>query len=138
MKKLATLFNFLGFAIQYLIPIVLFGDIVPYTKEGFGRCLTGMGYIAIGLVLFFCFKKFKEWLLQRPKSIKRALVLSVFPIVWWVAILLGLDFLSAFVLKLSNYWDKVILFILLGRGCYVVSEALANTEEGVKNERPAE
>lgn len=138
MKKLATLFNFLGFAIQYLIPIVLFGDIVPYTKEGIGRCLTGMGYIAIGLVLFFCFKKFKEWLLQRPKSIKRALVLSVFPIVWWVAILLGLDFLSMFVLKISNYWDKVIIFILLGRGCYVVSEALANTEEGVKNERPAE
>lgn len=138
MKKLATLFNFLGFAIQYLIPIVLFGDIVPYTREGLGRCLTGMGYIAIGLVLFFCFKKFKEWLLQRPKSIKRALVLSVFPIVWWVAILLGLDFLSMFVLKISNYWDKVIIFILLGRGCYVVSEALANTEEGVKNERPAE
>lgn len=138
MKKLATLFNFLGFDIQYLLPIILFGDVVPYTKEGLGRCLTGMGYIAVGLVLFFCFKKFKEWLLQRPKSIKRALVLSIFPIVWWFAIFLGLDVLSAFVIKLSVYWDKVILFIILGRGCYVVSEALANTEEGVKNERPAE
>jgi hypothetical protein len=132
MKKLATLFNFLGFAIQYLLPIILFGDVVPYTKEGLGRCLTGMGYIAVGLVLFFCFKKFKEWLLQRPKSIKRALVLSIFPIVWWFAIFLGLDVLSAFVIKLSVYWDKVILFIILGRGCYVVSEALANTEEGAK------
>lgn len=132
MKKLATLFNFLGFAIQYLLPIILFGDVVPYTKEGLGRCLTGMGYIAVGLVLFFCFKKFKEWLLQRPKSIKRALILSIFPIVWWFAIFLGLDVLSAFVIKLSVYWDKVILFIILGRGCYVVSEALANTEEGAK------
>lgn len=132
MKKLATLFNFVGFAIQYLLPIILFGDVVPYTKEGLGRCLTGMGYIAIALVLYFCCKKFKEWLLQKPKSIKRALVLSIFPIVWWLAIFLGLDFLSAFVLKLSNYWDKVILFILLGRGCYVVSEALSNTEEGAK------
>lgn len=138
MKKLATVFQFAGFVVQYLIPIVLFGDIVPYTKEGVGRCLTGMGYIAIGLVLFFCFKKFKEWLLQRPKSIKRALVLSVFPIVWWVAIMLGLDFLSVFVLKISNYWDKVIIFILLGRGCYVASEALADTEEGVTNERTHE
>ena len=138
MKKLAILFNLAGFVIQYLLPIILFGDVVPYTREGLGRCLTGMGYIAVGLVLFFCFKKLKEWLLQRPKSIKRALVLSIFPIVWWAAILFGLDFLSTFVLKISNYWDKVILFILLGRGCYVVSEALSNTEEGVKNERTVE
>lgn len=132
MKRLATLFSIVGFAIQYLFPIIIFGDVVPYTKDGVGKCLTGMGYIAIALVLFFIIKKLKEWLLQRPKSIKRALVLSVFPIVWWLAILLGLDFLSAFVLKFSNYWDKVILFILLGRGCYVVSEALSSTEEGVK------
>ena len=138
MKKLATLFNFVGFAIQYLIPIIIFGDVVPYTREGVGRCLTGMGYIAIGLALFFCFKKLKEWLLQRPKSIARALILSIFPIVWWLAILLGLEFLSTFVLKISIYWDKVILFILLGRGFYVVSEALSNTEEGVKNERTVE
>lgn len=132
MKKLATLFQFVGFAVQYLFPIVLFGDVIPYTKEGVGRCLTGMGYIAIALVLYFCIKKLKEWLLQKPKSIKRALILSVFPIVWWLAIMLGIDFLSTFVFKLSNYWDKVIIFILLGRGCYVVSEALSNTEEGVK------
>jgi hypothetical protein len=138
MKKLATLFNFVGFAIQYLIPIILFGDIVPYTRENLGRCLTAMGYIAIGLLLFFCGKKFKEWLLQRPKSLKRALVLSIFPIVWWVAIMFGLDFLSDFMLKIANYWDKIILFILLGRGCYVVSEALSNTEEGVKSERTTE
>ena len=129
MKKLATLFNFAGFIIQYLFPIVLFGDIIPYTKEGIGRCLTGMGYIAIALVLYFCCKKLKEWLLQKPKSLKRALILSVFPIVWWAAILIGVDFVSEFVLKFSNYWDKIILFILLGRGCYVVSEAIS-AEEG--------
>lgn len=138
MKKLATIFSFVGFAIQYLIPIILFGDIVPYTRENLGRCLTAMGYIAIGLLLFFCGKKFKEWLLQRPKSIKRALVLSIFPVVWWLAIMFGLDFLSDFVMRIANFWDKIILFILLGRGCYVVSEALSNTEEGVKSERTTE
>lgn len=132
MKKLATLFQFVGFVIQYLVPIAIFGDIVPYTKEGLGRCLTGMGYVAIALALFFACKKGKEWLLQRPKSITRALILSVFPIVWWVAILIGVDFVSAFMLKFAHYWDKVILFILLGRGCYVLSEALAAGEEGAK------
>jgi hypothetical protein len=135
MKKLATLFSFVGFAIQYILPIVIFGDIVPFTttKEAVGRCLTGMGYIAIALALFFVLKKVKEWILQKPKSIKRALLLSVPPIVWWVAIFIGLDYLSSFMLTFANYWNKVILFILLGRGCYVVSEALASGEEGAKS-----
>jgi putative Mn2+ efflux pump MntP len=132
MKKLATLFQFVGFIVQYILPIALFGDIIPYTKEGIGKCLTGMGYVAIGLALYFCIKKFKEWLLQKPKSIKRALILSVFPIVIWLAIMLGLDFLNAFIMKISAYWSKIIIFILLGRGCYVVSEGLSNTEEGAK------
>lgn len=130
MKKLATFFSIVGFAVQYLFPIILFGDIVPYTKDGLGKCLTGMGYIAIALAVYFASKKVKEWLLQKPKSIKRALLLSIFPIVWWAIILLGADFLSAFMLDFSNFWDKVILFIILGRGCCVVSEALL--EEGVK------
>lgn len=131
MKKLATLFQFVGFVIQYLVPVVIFGDIVPYTKESVGKCLTGMGYVAIALLLFFVAKKFKEWLLQKPKSIKRALILSVFPIVWWLAVMLGLDFISSFVLKFSNYWGSVIIFILIGRGCYVVSEALTSAGEDV-------
>lgn len=135
MKKLATLFSIVGFAIQYILPIAIFGDIVPYTREGFGKCLTGMGFVAIALVLFFATKKIKEWVLQKPKSIKRALLLSLFPIVWWLAIFIGLEFLSAFVLKFSNYWDKVLVFILLGRGCYVLSEAFAAEGEGVKSER---
>ena len=133
MKKLATIFQFVGFVVQYLLPIIIFGDIIPYTAEGFGRCLTGMGYIAIALALYFASKKVKEWVLQKPKSTKRALLLSIFPIVWWLAILCGVNFVSDFVMKFSDYWDKVILFIILGRGCYVVSETLS--EEGVKNER---
>lgn len=131
MKKLATLFSFVGFVIQYIVPIAIFGDIVPYTAEGVGKCLTGMGYIAVALVLFFAFKKAKEWLLQKPKSIKRALLLSIPAIVWWVAIYLGLEYLMSFMFTFSEFWCKVILFIILGRGCYVVSEALS-AEEGVK------
>ena len=130
MKKLATFFSLAGFAIQYLLPIIVFGDIVPYTKEGWGRCLTGMGYLAVALALYFVSKKVKEWLLQKPKSIKRALFLSLFPVVWWVVVFIGVDFLTEFTANFAAFWDKVIVFILLGRGCSVVSEALV--EEGDK------
>lgn len=131
MKKLATLFAFLGFAIQYVIPILLFGDIVPFftTPEAISKCLTGMGYVAVALILFFAFKKIKEWILQKPKSIKRAIILSIPSIVWWAAILLGLHFVTEAIVKFANYWEYVIIFILLGRGCYVISEGLS-AEEG--------
>lgn len=133
MKKLATTFAFVGFIIQYIVPIVIFGDLVPFTRDGIGKCLTGFGYIAIALALFFATKKLKEWILQKPKSIMRGIVLSVFPIVWWFMVLLCVDWVGAFLFEFSNYWSEVLIFILLGRGCSVVSEALSATEGSVKN-----
>lgn len=133
MKKLATLFEIIGFVIQYILPVALFGDIIPFVTNDVtvGKCLTGMGYIAVALILFFIFKKVKEWLMQRPKSIKRAIVLSIPSIVWWVAIMLCLDYLTSFVLTFSEFWHNVIIFILLGRGFIVLSESL-HAEEGAK------
>ena len=126
MKKLSNLFALLGFIIQYIVPVLLFGDIVPFVTNDVtvGKCLTGMGYIAIGVILFFALKKIKERILQKPKSIKRAILLSIPSIVWWVAIFLGLEYLVSFMMTFADFWNKVIIFIILGRGCYVVSEAL--------------
>lgn len=133
MKKLSNLFALLGFIIQYIVPVLLFGDIVPFVTNDvtMGKCLTGMGYVAIGLILFFALKKIKERILQKPKSIKRAILLSIPSIVWWVAIFLALEYLMSFMMTFADFWDKVIIFIILGRGCYVVSESLCE-EEGAK------
>lgn len=130
MKKLANVFAVLGFVIQYIVPIALFGDVVPFvtTKEAIGKCLTGAGYIALGLVLFFVCKKGKEWILQRPKSIFRAFILSIPDILWWLAIHFALDFLAGAIINFSNYWSHILIFILIGRGCYIISEGLSSEE----------
>ena len=132
MKKLSTVMNLLGFIIQYIAPLLLFGSVVPYTHDALEKGLTGMGYIAIGVLVYFISKKLKEWLLGKPKSLWRGLILSIFPIVWWLLIFLCLGWLSSFMLSLSHYWDKVIIFILVGRAFYVASETVINitTEEG--------
>lgn len=131
MKKLSTLFSLVGFVIQFVAPVLLFGDIIPYTKESVGKCLTGMGYVAGAVVLFFALKKVKEWLLHKPKSILRAVLLSIPSILWWVAIFLALDYVKAFTMTLTEYWIKVIYFVVIGRICYIISEAL-DAEEGAK------
>lgn len=132
MRKLATVFSCVGFIIQYVFPLALFGTVVPYTHTGIQKGLTAMGYIAAGIMAYILSKKLKEWLLQKPKSLKRALALSVFPVIWWLLIFLCLGWISSFLLTFSNYWDKVIIFILIGRGFYVLSEALYNVGEETK------
>lgn len=131
MKKLSTLFSIVGFAIQFVAPVLLFGDVIPYTKEQVGKCLTGMAYVAGAVLLFFALKKVKEWLLQKPKSILRGILLSLPSVFWWVAIFLALDYVRAFTITLTEYWVKVIYFVVVGRICYIISEAL-EAEEGVK------
>lgn len=132
MKKLSTVFNFIGFTIQYIVPIVLFGNVIPYTHDGIKAGLTGVGYIALAVLLFFLSKKLKEWILQQKKSVWRGLVLSIFPIVWWLIIFLCLGWLNRFLLTFAQYWDKVIIFIIIGRIFYVVSETIS--EGGVTSE----
>ena len=132
MRKLATLFSCVGFIIQYIVPLLLFGTVVPYTHDGVQKGLTVMGYIAVGILAYIISKKVKEWLLQKPKSFKRALALSVFPVVWWLIIFLCLGWTSSFMLTFSNYWDKVIIFIIIGRGFYILSETLYDMGEETK------
>ncbi len=131
MKKLAALFSIVGFLIQYIVPVILFGDVVPYTKEGFVKGLTGVGYIALGVTLYFIAKKLKEVVLQRKKSVWRGLILSLFPFAWWLIIFLCIGWITSFVVAFSHYWSKVLIFIFVGRAFCVASEAIHSTlEEG--------
>lgn len=132
MKKLSIALSLVGFIIQYIFPILLFGTVTPYTHGALEKGLTVAGYTAIGVLVFFISKKLKEWILARPKSLWRGLALSIFPIVWWLITFLCLRWLSTFMLTVSHYWDKVIIFIIVGRCFYIASEAVINitTEEG--------
>lgn len=131
MKWLKYAFYTLGFAFQYVIPLLLFGGVVPYTHDGIRAGLTGMGYIAIIIFCLIVGKKIKEKLLQRPKSLLRGIFLSLFPIAMWLIVNIGLGWIIGFVDEISLYWDKIILFIVLGRLFYTIEEAIVGSE--VKN-----
>jgi hypothetical protein len=128
MKKLSTLFSFIGFMVQYVAPLILFGDIIPYVRDHVGVSLTWMGYIAIGIFLFFVSKRLKEKVLEKPKSIIRAVLLSIFPIVWWLILFIGMSWISTLFLKVATYWKNIIYFIIIGRGFYIAAEAVCNIE----------
>ena len=135
MKKLSTLFSFIGFMVQYIAPLILFGDIIPYVRDHVGLSLTWMGYIAIGIFLFFVSKRLKEKVLEKPKSIIRAVLLSIFPIVWWLILFIGMSWISTLFLKVATYWKNIIYFIIIGRGFYIAGEAVCNIESKPKENK---
>lgn len=129
MKWLKLAFSLLGFIFEFCIPIILFGGVIPYTYETAQTGLTKMGYIAIIIFALIVSKKIKEKLLQRKKSLVRGLFLSVFPIVMWLIVNLSVDWIVGFIADFASYWDKVIIFIILGRLFYTIEETLNASEE---------
>ena len=128
MKKYATLLSIFGFLIQYIIPIVIFGDVIPYTHGQLAAGLTKAGWIALAIIVLIISRKLRDKLHECPKGLWRALALSIFPIVSWVIVLIGLRYLERFAHTVNMYWDKVIIFIIIGRLFYIVSETILEKE----------
>ena len=127
LKKIATINNlllFLGFTCTYIAPIVLFGEVIPYTRESLGAGLTKAGYIAVAILTLIICKKIKEKIITYPKSLKRGLILSVFPISYWIVANIGVDYILNFFTSVSAYMDRIIVFIVIGRLFYCAEESL--------------
>ena len=128
MKKLAGLFEWIGFIVQYIVPVFLFSDVIPFIVENPSKAVTAVGYICIGICVIVLWRKAKQKIVEMPKAWWRALILSIPPIVIWLAIWFLLGTLSTFIVKLAVYWDSILLYVIIGRVCVVVSETLYNIE----------
>ena len=126
------LLRFIGFTIQYIIPIILFGNVIPFTHGVIKAGLTAGGYITLGFLAFICIGKLKEYLNSKPKSLTRGIILSLFPVAIWLIINIGLEAVQRFINSFVGYWHYIIIFIVIGRIFYCLDEAL--TEKELLNE----
>ncbi len=136
MKKLAGLFEWIGFIVQYIVPVFLFSDVIPFIVENPSKAVTAVGYICIGICAIVLWRKAKQKIVEMPKAWWRALILSIPPIVIWLAIWFLLGTLSTFIVKLTAYWDSILLYVIIGRVCVVVSETLYNIEPKEHEKKP--
>lgn len=118
----------IGFLFQYIIPTILFGNVIPFTHGAVRAGLTASGYIAFGVLAFILIKKIKEWLHGKPKSLTRGIILSLFPIAIWLIVNIGLNAVERFLASFIGYWHYVIIFIIIGRMFYILDEALTEKE----------
>lgn len=113
-----------GFLFQYIMPIIVFGMVIPYTHGELEAGLTGAGIVALAIVILIIANKLKEVLKDQPKCWLRALILSIFPIAIWCVLGIGLDKVANFFLTLIDYWWFALTFIIIGRVFFIVEETL--------------
>lgn len=124
MKWLRLGISITAFTFQYIIPVLLFGRIVPYTRGELAAGLTTMGIIAACFLLLILMKKVKESVIRWDHSIKRGIILSLIEAVPVVLIALFLRWLAPTVSAILAYWYDVIPFFVIGRVFYCINEAL--------------
>lgn len=122
MRIYSHILSVIGFIFQYIVPIVLFGNVIPYTHESIEAGLTVMGYIAIAVLILILSGKLKEKLQHMHKGLVRALLLSLFPIAYWLIVKIGINYLLSLFVALTQYWGYIIIFILIGRLFYILGE----------------
>jgi hypothetical protein len=147
MKAVKIILRILAFACTYIVPVLLLGVISPLvsgelgttetTKTG-GIGLTGMGYIALAIAVVIVAFKLLTKVLKMKKGWVRALIISAYPIGIWLLVFLGIDYVRAIMLSISQYWIKVGIFIFIGRTLAIVEECLSETPTEKKVEETTE
>ena len=129
MKIYSYILSTIGFIFQYVIPIVLFGNVIPYTHESLEAGLTATGYIAVAIVVIIVSGKLKDKLHEMQKGLVRALLLSLFPVAYWLIAKIGINYILNLFIALAKYWGYLIIFILIGRLFYIISELVYDKGE---------
>ena len=122
MKIYSNILSFFGFVFQYVVPIALFGNVIPYTHESLEAGLTAMGYFAIAALVIIIGGKLKKKLEHMNRGLVKALFLSlVFPIIYWLIVKVGVNYLLNLFVALAQYWGYIIIFIVIGGLLHVIS-----------------
>ena len=111
----------LGFTFQYIIPLILFGGVIPYTHDGIAAGLTKMGYIAIAVGILIVCSKLERKLEALNDGILKELLKSIFPIGKWLIVGFALSWVTDFVDNLTSWWWDMIIFIIIGRLFYIAA-----------------
>ena len=122
MKVWSNILSGIGFMFQYIIPILLFGNVIPYTHKSLKAGLTAMGYIAVAITIIIISGKLKDRVHSMPKGLARAIMLSLFPLAYWLIVKIGVNYLLELFASIANYWGSIIIFIIISRLFYIISE----------------
>lgn len=130
MKWVVRILYVLGFTFTYTIPFVLFGRVIPYTKEGIGKSLTTCGILALCVFAFIVVGKIsgrvKEWKKGAPRAFVQLLLRAV-PV---IIMTIFMKWLEPLITSVIGYWYDMLFIIPIGWLFDVVAEILESNDTG--------
>ena len=121
-KLLAFALYAFGFTFQYTIPVIVFGSIMPYTKDDIGRGLTTVGILAVLVMCAAIAKRLKKRVYEWKRGAPRALVLVAFKVVPIILVTLFMRWLEPLVYSIIHYWYRMLIFFGIGMAFDVFAE----------------
>lgn len=114
MKWAKISLHLLAFLCMYIAPILLFSGVKPFIHGEIKAGMTKIGYIALAVIAVIIWHKITKYVKKQKESVPRALFLCVTPIAVWLLVNMGINYIAETVTDLAQYWDKVLLFLILG------------------------
>ena len=128
MKWISRLFYVIGFILEYVVPICLFGVVTPLIHGKLEEGLTTVGALAVVILAFIIIGKIKDIVKEWKKSLGRAIILALLKAVPLVAFALVVHFLAPFIAKLQEYIWRIVPIFSVGLIFDVVGEYLDTKE----------
>ena len=129
MKILKTVLFTLSYVLSFVIPIALFGLVVPFTHGEIKAGLTGTGFVAICLILIITYNKIKEKIKEHIPGIVEGIIVAAFRISIWLILGIGIKKIMAFINSMIDYWWIAFIFIILGGVIYVVAKSITTADD---------
>ena len=128
MKILPKIFYIIGFLLEYVIPICLFGIVTPLVHGKLDEGLTTVGIIAIVILGFIMLGKIKKAVREWKKGLCRAFILAFIKSVPLFVIAIFLNWLAPFVNTLLTYMWSIIPLFIVGCAFDLIAEYLDSKE----------
>lgn len=134
MKAVIIALHVLSFALQYCVPVAIFGQVIPYTHDDIKAGLTKMGYFALVFLVIIASKKIKKRLMETATHVQESVIDSVTLLAVWCVIQIGLNLILGFIANLAAYWMRILLFLILGRLVAVCAAYLESEQKDIKEQ----
>lgn len=128
MKWIIRIFYIVGFVLEYVVPIFLFGLVTPLVHGKLDEGLTVMGILTLCIAGVIVLIKCKNVVIKWEKGVIRALVLASMKAIPLIVFSFVVNWLSAFALALTSYMWRIIPIFIVGVIFDITAEILESYE----------
>lgn len=128
MKWMIRIFYLIGFTLEYIVPILLFGVVTPLVHGKMDEGLTVMGILALCIASVIALIKFGATVRKWEKGVYRALILALMKAIPLIVFSALVGWLRDFAAALTTYMWRIIPIFIVGLLFDITAEILDTKE----------